>query len=259
MYNLTTAKDHDLLPEKNSIKKVLEEIGQKATANDILFIFLSGHGVMEGEGKKLFYYMTADAADFDAYAVAGISTTELTEWIKPQNIKAQKRILILDACHSGAAVAESKGITRAPSNFNLDAIAGTGQLVISSSKSDQVSWESKRYANGVFTAKLMQALEAQGKQTTLDDAFKHLKDGVETEVRFDRMVDQTPVMLDKWTGTKLALAAPPLEPRRVLPELPEPEPTPAPAVRKTPTAASAVQNTERSVPVIPNAARSDSV
>jgi len=35
---------------------------------------------------------------------AGISTKELFEWIQPSRIKAQKRVLILDACNSGQAI-----------------------------------------------------------------------------------------------------------------------------------------------------------
>ena len=172
MYNLTTAKDHDLLPEKNSIKKVLEEIGQKATANDILFIFLSGHGVMEGEGKKLFYYMTADAADFDAYAVAGISTTELTEWIKPQNIKAQKRILILDACHSGQAINDfvklgdgipaAKGDEKGQQIKAIDKLnEKSGLFILSASASDKSAFESQRHSHGYLTYSLLKAIKEQ--------------------------------------------------------------------------------------------------
>ncbi len=106
VYNLTTAKDRYQLPEKNNIKKILEEIGTKATANDILMIFFAGHGVMEGEQKQ-FYFLTADASSLStgsAVTDVGISTAELTEWMKPQNIKAQKRILIFDACNSGQAI-----------------------------------------------------------------------------------------------------------------------------------------------------------
>jgi WD40 repeat protein len=175
MYNLTTAKDHYLLPEKNSIKKVLEEIGEKATANDILFIFLSGHGVMEGEGKKLFYYMTADAADFDAYTVAGISTTELTEWIKPQNIKAQKRILILDACHSGQAINDfvklgddklgipaSKGDGKAQQIKAIDKLnEKSGLFILSASASDKSAFESKIHSHGYLTYSLLKAIKEQ--------------------------------------------------------------------------------------------------
>ncbi|MBC7872907.1 MAG: caspase family protein, partial [Ferruginibacter sp.] len=106
MYNLTTAKEHYLLPEKKSIKETLVAIGKKATANDILLLFFAGHGVMEGKEKQ-FYFLTSDASKMsaaDAIAAVGISTAELTEWMKPQNIKAQKRILIFDACNSGQAI-----------------------------------------------------------------------------------------------------------------------------------------------------------
>jgi WD40 repeat protein/uncharacterized caspase-like protein len=175
MYNLTTAKEHYLLPEKNSIKKVLEEIGAKATANDILFIFLSGHGVMEGEGKKLFYYMTADAADFDAYAVAGISTTELTEWIKPQNIKATKRILILDACHSGQAINDfvklgddklgipaSKGDDKGQQIKAIDKLnEKSGLFILTASASDKLAFESQRHAHGYLAYSLLKTIKEQ--------------------------------------------------------------------------------------------------
>ncbi len=106
VYDLTTSEKRYQLPEKNSIRKVLEEIGKMANANDILLLFFAGHGVMEGE-KKQFYFLTADASKTtaaSAVADVGISTSELTEWMKPQYIKAQKRILIFDACNSGQAI-----------------------------------------------------------------------------------------------------------------------------------------------------------
>ena len=172
VYNLTTAKDHYLLPEKNSIKKVLKEIGEKAKANDILFIFLSGHGVMEGEGKKQFYYLTADASDFDAYAVAGISTTELTEWIKPQNIKAQKRVLILDACHSGQAINDfvtlgdgvpaAKGDDKGQQIKAIDKLnEKSGLFILSASASDKSAFESQTHSHGYLTYSLLKTIKEQ--------------------------------------------------------------------------------------------------
>jgi uncharacterized caspase-like protein len=107
VYNLTTDKQRYQLPEKKSIQKLLQEIGTRATANDILIIFFAGHGVMEGKNKKEFYLLTADASKAsvgEGVTDVGISTAELTDWIKPQNIKAQKRILIFDACNSGQAI-----------------------------------------------------------------------------------------------------------------------------------------------------------
>ena len=57
--------------------------------------------------KKQFYFLTADASRASmtgSLADVGISTTELTNWINPAIMKAQKRILIFDACQSGQAI-----------------------------------------------------------------------------------------------------------------------------------------------------------
>jgi FOG: WD40 repeat len=106
-YHLTTTKGYYRFPEKIGIRKTLEEIGTKARANDILLLFFAGHGLMEGKNKKQFYFLTADASRngvADAIGDMGISTAELTEWVKPAHIKAQKRIMIFDACNSGQAI-----------------------------------------------------------------------------------------------------------------------------------------------------------
>ena len=95
IYNLTTTNDH-LFPDKATIRKTLEEISRKALAKDILLIFFAGHGTKEGE-KNQFYFLTADASRASLggnIADVGISTNELTEWIKPQNIKDKENINI---------------------------------------------------------------------------------------------------------------------------------------------------------------------
>jgi uncharacterized caspase-like protein len=179
MYNLTTAKDHYLLPEKNSIKQTLEEIGKKATANDILFIFLSGHGVMEGDNKQ-FYFLTADASPNSLNSAAdvaevGISTAELTEWIKPQNIKAQKRILVLDACNSGQAIRDfvkmgndkqdflaAKGDDKSQQIKAIDKLnEKSGLFILSAAASDQNAYESGSYSHGYLTYSLLKAIKQQ--------------------------------------------------------------------------------------------------
>lgn len=175
MYNLTTAQEHYLLPEKNSIKKVLEEIGKKATANDILLIFFAGHGVMETE-KKQFYFLTSDASKasaVSAIADVGISTAELTEWMKPQNIKAQKRILIFDACNSGQAIKDFVQLGSSDQNYmvarnedkarQIKAIdklnEHSGLFILSASASNQSAYEMGRYSQGLLTYSLLKAIK----------------------------------------------------------------------------------------------------
>ncbi len=177
MYNLTTAKERYLLPEKISIKKTLEEIGKKATANDILLIFFAGHGVMEGKNKQ-FYFLTADASKTSAtqaIADVGISTTELTEWMKPQNIKAQKRILIFDACNSGQAIKDFVKMGSSDQNYlaarnddraqQIKAIdklnEKSGLFILSASASSQPAYEMGRYSQGLLTYALLKAIKLQ--------------------------------------------------------------------------------------------------
>ncbi|OSZ80607.1 hypothetical protein CAP36_04975 [Chitinophagaceae bacterium IBVUCB2] len=177
MYNLTTAKERYQLPEKNSIKKTLEEIGKKATANDILLIFFAGHGVMEGVQKQ-FYFLTADASSLtagSAIADVGISTAELTEWMKPQNIKAQKRILIFDACNSGQAIndfvkmgADEQNYMAARNDNEAQQVKAidklnekSGLFILSASASNQSAYEMGRYSQGLLTYSLLKAIKQQ--------------------------------------------------------------------------------------------------
>src|SRR5207253_1316602 len=92
-------------------------------------------------------------------------------------------------------------------------LQGGGQIMISSSSPDQISWESKHYANSVFTRSLIDSLQSYGGKTTIDQAFQNMKEKVEQEVVSDRGVLQTPVYKTKWIGQSLAIATPPAHPR----------------------------------------------
>ncbi|MBK8300346.1 MAG: caspase family protein [Chitinophagaceae bacterium] len=175
MYNLTNNKEHYQLPEKNSIKKLLGDIGKKATANDILLIFFAGHGVMQGKAEnKQFYFLTADASQASAASLAsevGISMAELTEWIKPANIKAQKRIMIFDACNSGQAIRDfvtlgnkDQGYAAARNDEKgqeIKAIAKlnekSGLFILSASASNQNAYEMTRYSQGVTHLRIIKS------------------------------------------------------------------------------------------------------
>lgn len=177
-YNLTTSNDRYLLPEKNSIKKTLEEIGKKSSSNDILLIFFAGHGVMEGKDKKQFYFLTADASRssaVDAIADVGISTNELTEWIKPATMKAQKRILIFDACNSGQAIRDFVHLGKPEQGYiaarndekgqQIKAIEKlnnqSGLIILAASASDQNAYEMGRYSQGLLTYSLLKVMKQQ--------------------------------------------------------------------------------------------------
>jgi hypothetical protein len=142
-------------------------------------------------------------------------------------VHCDRVVLVLDVCHGGAVAAGTKGLFRS-SAFNSDALAaGTGQVVLVSSETDQISWESKKYPNGVFTRQLIEGLRRKGKPTTIGDAFEFLRAKVEEEVLRDRAEVQTPVLIKKlWRGDDIALAVKPALPRAGLQETPVTQLTP---------------------------------
>jgi WD40 repeat protein len=177
-YDLTTSEGKYRLPEKEAIRKLLQEIGSKTKPNDILLLFFAGHGVMDGEGNKQFYFLTADASPSTATenpSAVGISMLELMDWVKLQNVNAQKRILILDACNSGQAIKDfvklggnDQGYMAARSDERGQQIKAidklneqTGFFILSASASSQSAYEMGRYSQGLLTYSLLRAIKLQ--------------------------------------------------------------------------------------------------
>lgn len=212
------APDHVklLVDEQATKERVLAELGDKwlprlAHPNDLVLIFISTHGSPSQADLEGLNYLVMHNTDPDSLYATGLPLSDLAAAIK-QRVHSNRVVLIIDACHSGAADT-AKGLTRVG---NIDSAAlsqGTGQLIICSSLPNQVSWESKRYQNGVFTHQLIEALRA-GKPT-LSQAFERLKESVQSEVLQDRAELQTAVLKSKWKGNDLIISAPATKPRQL--------------------------------------------
>lgn len=214
------APDHVkvLINEEATEKRILSLLGNKwlphaAGPDDLVVIFVSTHGSgaeLDVGGQN---YLVAYDTDVDDLYTTGIPMQKLAKDIK-ERVHADRVVIFLDACHSGGANSkgESKGLSR--SGVDASELAyGSGQMVIASSKEDQVSWESKNGQNGVFTANLLEALRSDGKNTTINKMFETLKDKVQDQVLRERGRLQTPVMESRWQGNDLSLAAPPTAPK----------------------------------------------
>jgi hypothetical protein len=205
---------------------ILDELGDKwlprvAGRDDLVIIYISSHGSPSDMDVGGVNYIVAYDTDKNRLYSTGIAMQDMCRIIKAR-VHTDRAVLVLDACHSGAAVPEGKGLVRSGNVDVEEIVQGTGQLVISSSEPSQVSWESRSQQNSVFTRYLIDGLRANGTNTTLGDAYKYMRDRVEDEVRRDRGAVQTPVLKGKWTGNDLMLAVAPSRPRPGLnePELP---------------------------------------
>jgi hypothetical protein len=171
-YNLTRNREGKLgtdkikgkTPDKANINQTLEEIEKKSKPEDILLVFFAGHGEIVDKDQLLLLTTEATSANFE-----GIRMRELLEQLN--KIPAGKRVLILDACHSGAAInnidmaqltgkRDVKDAERQSQRLKeLDKLASkSGFAIITASSSDQKALELPQYEHGLMTYALLNAM-----------------------------------------------------------------------------------------------------
>lgn len=152
---------------KKGIEAALLEIVSKARPEDVVLIYLSGHGVnaFTREGKKIFYFVPQDfpwpndPENENVAAGKGITADYLNETFT--RIKSHKVVLILDACHSGSAnVAFARGGENEKATRKaMEKMAnGTGRFIFASSSGSEASREHKEVGHGLYTYVLLNAL-----------------------------------------------------------------------------------------------------
>lgn len=170
-YVLTTSeKDLNKIPSRKNIESTFKEISQKATSEDLLIVYLSGHGTTYGlADNSQFYYLTKDIKSEnleqkdirDAYT---ISSDNLTEWLK--NNYSKRQVVIIDACHSGDVVKSLEGIGARDLNpSQIKALERmkdrTGIFILTGSAGDKVSYESSQFGQGLLTYSLLQGMKGE--------------------------------------------------------------------------------------------------
>ena len=158
---ITDDQPEDRRPTYANIHSWLASWLSQPKEDDTLFVYFSGHGRELG-GKC--YLVPADAT-LQTLHVTGIPVGYIQDLLF--RCKARQKILILDACHSGAGkdVATMSGAM-------LDQIAaGTGIYTITSCDAGELSYEWDERKQGVFSYYLAEALsgacppDAQGRVT----------------------------------------------------------------------------------------------
>lgn len=168
----------------------------KATPDDLLIVTFSGHGYTTPEGR--FFLLASDSGKRNVITpevlTHFVSSDELSEWLRP--IDAGHMVLIIDACHSAASVAQP-GFKPGPMGDR-----GLGQLaydkglqVLAATQADDVALESAKVRQGLLTFALVAeglALEPSGKRRADKD-----RDGRLTITEWLRFAEQrTPGLYD---------------------------------------------------------------
>lgn len=133
---------------------------KSAGKDDIVIIYLSGHGAEDSEHSNEFYFVTHDARRDNLFGTALLmNDTHLF-----RGIASERCLLLADACHAAGFIPGLEG-GRAKSVATL--FQGTkGRVAIASSSPAEKSYEKSVYGNSVFTHFLLKGLRGEAAKGT---------------------------------------------------------------------------------------------
>jgi len=155
---------------------------------DVVVVYLAGHGrTVDNE----WYFVTADVSAASAAAVRsqGISAARLADHLR--QIPAQKVLLMVDSCGSGAALTQFEGFDQ---RRNLDALSrAVGVHVLTAARAGQEAPEYGVLGHGLFTYAFLQAFQGgstrqadrapRDGQVTVTEIKGYIEDAVPVVVR----------------------------------------------------------------------------
>jgi WD40 repeat protein len=154
---------------KASILQALQQLAQRAHPEDVVLIYMAGHGVALGEQ---FYFLAQGMRTEEDEEVAireyGVSAQVLSDTLL--QIGALKQILILDTCESGSALPilakatmfRVRGLGTAEEKAVKMLARSNGYYLIAASTSEQDAHEVPELGHGVLTSALLSGLGEKG-------------------------------------------------------------------------------------------------
>jgi WD40 repeat protein len=175
----------------------IEEFLKNVKLNDVVLIFVAGHGLLD---ENYNYYFGTHDMDFNNPALRGLSI----EWLEQlmDKIKSLKKILFLDTCHSGEVEEDEVEIGEADlamldnvkvrvagvgvrrkkglGLFNsvelmqvlfADLRKGSGATILSSAGGAEYAYESSEWNNGLFTFCLLEGLKTKAADLNKDGSI----------------------------------------------------------------------------------------
>jgi hypothetical protein len=177
---------YDATATGTAIKAALNKMASEAKPEDVVFLYLAGHGTTVGlpgdANAQIFYFLPHDVksgTQVDAIRAGGVSFHDVAEILA--KLKAQRVVLVYDACKSGAAVTGGAGNERQA----LAVLArAQGIHILTASTDQQLAQEDQTLGHGVLTYALLAGLAGKAKYEGSNDVMvRELTGYVERSVR----------------------------------------------------------------------------
>jgi len=219
----TDAKEESGQPKKENIAAAFAEVMKNAKPNDVLLVYLSGHGINLRSEKDSYYYLTTDARSLEIEnnpalrELSTVSSAELKQWLGAKNMPL-KEVLILDTCAAGAAneellkLVEKRDVPpdqRRAVEFLKEA---TGTVILMGSAADKVSYEASKYGQGLLTYALLEGMRGravgEGGQLNVSRWFQSASEEVPLLAQNIGGIQKPQIAAPKGVGFPVALLDP---------------------------------------------------
>ena len=140
------------------VKQGLSWLRKQTTARDLAIVFAAGHGMTDPKGR--FWFLTEDA-DPDELSSTAVSKDDIADVLYDL---PGKKLLFLDACHSGAALeAGARGVEQTDISAAVNDFAQTegGVVAYAASTGKEFSFENEQWGHGAFTKALIEGFDGQ--------------------------------------------------------------------------------------------------
>ncbi len=177
-----------------AVRAALDTFLPKAGADDLIFIFIAGHGGPDPDAPQNLYFMLHDTKLADMPNTA-LPMTELQEALD-HKVRAGRLVVFVDTCHSAGLTGETLVATRGVENNLINLYASklfteAGRAVMTSSDVNEVSREGTRWGggHGIFTWALLEGLRGGAdanvdRLVTAGELFGYVRDRVRMETGF---------------------------------------------------------------------------
>ncbi|KAF0122563.1 MAG: NB-ARC domain-containing protein, partial [bacterium] len=164
-----------IISDSSSIKPTYDSILDnlsylsKASANDIVLLFIAGHGINDDKGD--FYFLPADAVIMNDGA---IKKSKAIPW---RELKAildlpSKKLIFADTCHSeGVAGKKTRGVDN---DRFVKELQEANAVIFTSSRGRELSQESDKWKHGAFTYAIIEGIN--GKADLIKDNRVSMKE-----------------------------------------------------------------------------------
>lgn len=150
---------------RNNIIETMTRHLSKAAPNDVVFIFIAGHGIKHQRSGS-YYFVTYDS-DIKTLLSRGLRMSDFEEQVKILSKDVNKVVIAMDTCHSGAMKVGARALGGGE-NLAEALRAASGLYILAASKGGESSLEDSKYkihegdaGHGAFTYALLKGMSGE--------------------------------------------------------------------------------------------------